>query len=283
MSCRLTRRAKRARQFPMRLFAVFALGLGLALAVRADRPVTNLTSDEVLARFIERSRSTSNRMAGIRLVFVRRTTSEQFDAKGQVVESRSKEQRIELRGMEQEVRLLRLNGRAPSVTEADRESEDEGERRKRYTGRGDRSRRRSNVDYLDEKLIRRFDYEVEGVEEVDGRKTYRMRFRPGAARENKEIADKVLGLLNGRIWIDAEEFELVKLEARLSREFTFWGGVIASLDKLDFDLRRQRLDDGTWVNLLLDSRATGRKVLSRFDGRMRVEQEGFRRLPLSLP
>lgn len=263
----------------MRSLALFVLGLSLTAFARADRPVTNLTADEVLARFIDRARSTSNRMANTRLVFVRRTTAEQFDAKGRVTERKSKEQEIQLFGLEQEVRLLRLNGRAPDQVEAVRESAEEGDQRQRYTTRADRGRRRTNVDYLDERLIRRFDYELDGVEHVEGRTTYRLRFRPGVERESKEIADKVLGLLGGRIWIDAEEFELVKVEARLSREFSFWGGVIGSLERLDFDLRRQRLADGTWVNLLLDSRATGRKLLSRFDGRMRIEQEEFRPLP----
>jgi hypothetical protein len=264
----------------MRALALLLGGLVLAGASRAATPATNLTVDAVLTRFIERSRSASNRLAHTRLVYLRRTTTEQFDPQGKLTERKSKEQRVELRGQEQQVRLVQLNGRAPSPAEAARETEEEGGHRKRYTARSGRGRR-GNVDYLDEKLIRRFSYTFDGLEDVAGRPTFRLRFEPGPTPESQELADRVLGLLHGRIWIDAEDFELVNVEAQLSREFSFWGGVVGSLDRLDFALRRQRLPDGTWVNLLLASEASGRKVFSRFSGRMRVEQEDFQ--PLLAP
>ena len=234
-----------------------------------------LDAETVIARFIERSRANSNRLATARITFLRRTTAEQFDAKGALTERKVKEQEVELRGFEQSVRLLRVDGREVSARDHAREDEEESGQRRRYTTRSDRSRR-SNVDYLDEKLIRRFAYTLEGSEEIEGRRTYRLRFEPLAQRDAKEIADRVLGLLTGHLWIDAEESELVKVDAHLSREFSFWGGVVGSLDRLDLELGRQRLADGTWVNSRLNTRVSGRKVFSRFHGRFEVEQQDFR-------
>lgn len=232
-------------------------------------------ADAIIARFIERSRANSNRLANARITFLRRTTAEQFDAKGALTERKVKEQEVELRGFEQSVRLLRVDGREVSPRDHAREDEEESGQRRRYTARSDRSRR-SNVDYLDEKLIRRFAYTLEGAEEIEGRRTFRLRFEPLAQRDAKEIADRVLGLLTGHLWIDAEESELVKVDAHLSREFAFWGGVVGSLDRLDLELGRQRLTDGTWVNSRLSTRVSGRKVFSRFHGRFEVEQQDFR-------
>jgi hypothetical protein len=267
----------------MRLWVLLTFSLTLGPVLCAADPAPPLTAGEVINRFIERARANSNRQAGIQVAFLRRTTAEQFDSKGAVTEQKTKEQLIELRGFEQAVRLLSLNGRPVTPRESSRESADESTQRKRYATRSDRNQR-GNIDYLDEKLIRRFDYTLESTEKIDGRSAYRLRFRPAGEREAKEIADRVLSLLAGHIWIDAEEFELVKLDARLTRDFSFWGGVVGSLDRLELDLSRQRLADGAWVNLRLNSRIGGRKLLRRFDGRFRVEQENFRPLkPAAAP
>lgn len=256
----------------------------LALSLLVPRPLwgeeaAGPEAGEVIARFIERSRANSNRLASSRLTFLRRTVAEQFDSRGAVTERKTKEQLVELRGLEQSVRLLRVDGRTPSAEESASESAEEAGQRRRFTTRADR-RRRSNVDYLDERLIRRFAYTLEGMETVDGRPAFRLQFQAGPrGEEATEIADRVLGLLTGHVWIDAEEYELVKFDARLSRSFSFWGGLVGSLDRLDMALVRQRLSDGTWVNRRLDSKVAGRRVLSRFDGRFQVDQEDFRPLP----
>src|SRR5690606_7060438 len=99
-----------------------------------------------------------------------------------------------------------------------------------------------------------------------------------APPEDGPMADRILARLAGRVWIDAADFELARVEARLQRPLRFWGGLVGSLDELDFDLTRVRLADGTWVNATLGSHAAGRKAVVPFRARMAVEQEDFRPL-----
>jgi hypothetical protein len=248
------------------------------VAAQAQGPVTNLTADEVIARFIERTRGSTNRLALMQQSFVRRTVIEQLGGDGSLKERKVREHLVEVSGLEQRTRLLRLDNRAATETEARREGERDAENQKRYTARGDRVRRNSNADYLDEKLIRRFRYELITLEDFDGRPAYRLRFRPNDATPGKEIADRVLGRLGGELWIDSTEFELVKVDAKLTRSFDVWGGVVATLERLDFAILRQRLADGTWVNVALNSEVAGRKVFAAFRSRFSVQQEDFRPL-----
>lgn len=261
----------------MHLWLLPALVLLLNLRLRAETAAPSPTANEIITRFIERSRANSNRQAEFAISFIRRTTAEQIDARGTAKERKTKEQLVELRGFEQSVRLLTLNGRPVTAQESSRESEEESARRRRFATRSDRNQR-GNIDFIDEKLIRRFTFAPDGTEIIDGRLAFRLRFGAADQPEAKEIADRVLGLLAGTVWIDAEQFELAKLDASLTSGFTFWGGIVGSLDRFEMKLDRQRLDNGLWVNRRLTSRLGGRKLLARFEGRFQVEQDSFQLL-----
>lgn len=250
----------------------------LALPLAAHSAPPSLSADEVIRRFLERSATTTNRLAAQHHVCVRRTVTEELGDDGKVKERQTKEQAIELRGEEQRIRLLKLDDRAPTAEETARELAKEAEQRKRFAERKDKPRSRG-PDFVDEKLIRRFRYELDGMELVNGRPTYALKFAPVANPPATENADRALNLLVGRIWIDAEEFELAKVDARLKEPLTVLGGIVAKVERLDFVVERRRLADGLWFNTEFACRAEGRKLFSGFRVRSRIAQDDFRELP----
>lgn len=245
-------------------------------AVRAS------TAGEIVDRWVARVRATHERQSCDHYRCRRLTTIEELNGKGEVVETMTKEHWVEENPSGGQVTLVRQDGRVVAAPEAREEERREKERRRRYAERS--SARRRGMDQVDEALIRRFQYTLEGVDTVEGRPVHVLQFQPNPTSGGGDsIADRALGKLAGRVWIDREEGELVRIECSLLSPLGVLGGVVGSLDRMELLMVRQRLPGGTWVNRTLRSSLEGRKVFSRFRARMRVEQEDFAELPPVTP
>jgi hypothetical protein len=239
-------------------------------------PPAPLAAEQVVERWIERAGTLSNRLATVHHQFVRHTVVEELNSREQVCECKTKDHEVEVRAGQPNPRLVKLDGREPTPRELRREQKREAEDREKYANRADKPG--GGLEYLDPKLIRRFRYELLGTELMDGRSMYVLGFVPAAEAADSATADRVLGRLRGRVWVDAEDFEAARIEADLTGNLNI-GGFIAVLDDMGFIVQRRRLPDGIWVTVLLDSHAKGRKLFNRFHGRMRVEQANFQPLP----
>jgi hypothetical protein len=89
------------------------------------------------------------------------------------------------------------------------------------------------------------------------------------------FADRLMSQLQGRLWIDAEEHELVRVEARLGKSFDVLAGVVASIQKMTLLIERIRLPDGRWVDQRFQTAFEGRKFLSALRMRLQVDQDRY--------
>jgi hypothetical protein len=82
-------------------------------------------------------------------------------------------------------------------------------------------------------------FELAGEETVQGRKVYRVRFRP---RDRNELT------WAGEALIDAEEFEPLRVYTKLSRKIPFWVRTLLGTDVpgLGFNVQYRRFDQGIW-------------------------------------
>jgi hypothetical protein len=98
-----------------------------------------------------------------------------------------------------------------------------------------------------------------------------LKFQPrGDNLPVKQITDRLLNHLGGKVWVDTGEFEVARAEIGLLDEVTMWGGVLGALKKFSFDVERTRVDD-VWFNRVSNFEMEGRKLL---DGtRIRVKSE----------
>jgi hypothetical protein len=251
--------------------------LFLAGQCRALEP-SSLTADQVIEKLLQRSRSTPDRIAAQCHGCTRVSLIEERDSRGEIKERVSREFEVELHGARQQLRLLRLNDRPPTEKEAKRELEHEAEVRKDYSERKGRGRAKG-PDFLDEGILLRYRYELVGMETNQGRASYVLSFEPKFKGSGKDIQDRALNLLAGRIWVDADEFELAGVDARLVDRLEVLAGIVGDLERLDFTLDRCRLEDGFWFNRTLKLRLDGRKLMSRFRVHSVIEQRDFKRLP----
>lgn len=236
-----------------------------------------LTANQVVEKLLERSRSTPERIAAQCHGCVRFSLIEERDSHGDIKERVSREFAVEMHGARQQLRILRLNERTPTEKEAKREIEHEAEVRKDYSERKGRKSAKG-PDFLDEGILCRYTYEMEAMETKQGRSSYVLRFHPKSKGSGKDIQDRALNLLAGRIWVDAEEFELVGVDAQLTDRLEVLAGLVGDLERLDFTLERCRLPDGFWFNRSLKLRLDGRKLMSHFRVNSIMEQRDFKRL-----
>lgn len=270
----------------MRMYASFRprwwvvlLAAGLVVVTTGTRAAS---VEEIVDRWVERVRSADERRAAENYRYRRLTTIEELNGRGEVVERKTKEHWVVQNRAGSRVTLVREDGRALPSSEARDEERRETDRRRQYAERT--SARRRGMEQVDEALIRRFQYSLEGTDTVDGRPVHVLRFRPDpSVPDGDSVADRALGRLAGRVWIDAQESELVRIECSLVSPLGVLGGVVGSLERMDLALWRHRLPGGTWVNRSLRSSLEGRKMFSRFRARMRVEQEDFSEVPPVTP
>jgi len=232
--------------------------------------VTPPQVDVVIERMVERSRVGFLDNNGLRHTWRRFTVVEDLDSKGRVEKRRTKEHEVVGRGSVQEARLVRVDGREVPEKELRRESERERENRSKYAQRGGR---KGNL-VLDEALIRRFRYQWLSNAVVDGRTNHVLVFTPVPGQDTGKIADRIIGQLAGRIWVDEQTFEVSRIEAQSSKRMTF-GGFLGELSRLSFEIERRPLPGSVWVNTRLESQIEARALFDRFATRMEVVQKGF--------
>jgi hypothetical protein len=144
----------------------------------------------------------------------------------------------------------------------------------RSKGDGDNRENFLNGDLLD-----KYAFTLVGEESFNGRPTYALTFQPKSnSLPVKQMIDRLLNQLSGKVWIDAAEFEIAKGELRLQNEVNLWGGLLGSLSRFSFTLKRSRIDDGVWFNKSSSGDFEGRKLLEPTRIKTYSESSEFRRL-----
>lgn len=125
-------------------------------------------------------------------------------------------------------------------------------------------------------LIARFDYRLEGEVEEEGRLLYVLEFSPKPGLPAASLGDRALNALAGRVLVDASDFQIVSVEARLVRPVKVGGGLAAAVKEATVSYRGARLPHGVWFPCLVDLRLKGKTaVVFRLDTSFRFEFSGF--------
>jgi hypothetical protein len=248
----------------------------LSARLVAESPVGHPSAGEIMDRFLRRAREAAEVEARHVLTYRRVTRVEDLDATGAASACTTKEHSVTNAAGRVRAVLVRVDDRAPSESEVSADARRENDAR-RETGR-----RRRGPDFIDAGLVRRFDYAFDGEEVVEGRRAWRLVLVPkaGGADTGKNM-DRFLALVQGRIWIDAEDYELVRASAGLREPLKILGGFAATVSRMELSIARRPIAPGYWSNVLFTTRAEGRKFLSAFRVRATIEHDGFRLEPVT--
>ena len=125
-------------------------------------------------------------------------------------------------------------------------------------------------------LVARFDYRLDGAVEEDGRLLYALAFSPKPGLPAGSLGDRALNALAGRVLVDASDFQIVSVEARLVRPVKVSGGIAANVKEATISYRGSRLPHGVWFPCVIDLHLRGKTaVFFNLDTSFRFEFSGF--------
>jgi hypothetical protein len=246
--------------------ALFAAGAPL----RAE-----LTADQIVQRALTRAQWVQGLKRHTNYSYQKTTVAEEIDGKGRV--KTSKEKLLQFESGVSTLKELKKNGKAVPLP-AKREQEAEAAADRQHVTKSPRTRRDDNwSEYLNKELTARYTFELVGREDVAGRPAYVLTFQPRSDNlPVKQITDRLLNHLGGKVWVDASEFEVARAEIDLLNEVTMWGGVLGAMKKFSFNVERTRVDD-VWFNRVSNFEMEGRKLLDGTRLRVKSEASNFRK------
>ncbi|MDB6024332.1 MAG: hypothetical protein JWM68_555 [Verrucomicrobiales bacterium] len=175
---------------------------------------------------------------------VQTTTTEERDSQGQVKDRNQKAE---------EVRFS--CGRMVKAGEPAEKKRDSAKLSLKNSSRSD------FINLLTPELIGKYIFSFVTRTNVNGRDAFELSFRPCSKNlPGKELTDKIMNQAKGRLWIDAEEFELVRAQVRVDSEVPV-AGFLGALKRAAFSMERVRLETGLWLERFYKTDYESRKLL----------------------
>src|SRR5215469_9385704 len=146
------------------------------------------------------------------------------------------------------------------------------ERRRERIEKFEKDRERNQL--LMNQLARAFDFTLLRTDEIEGRRVYVLAAKPRRGYQPPNMEAKALTGMEGTMWIDAETFHWVKVQAQVVRPVAI-EGFLARVEKgTHFELDQMRVAEGIWLpsRYVMQSRAKVFLVFSRSD---RDDEEYF--------
>ena len=211
------------------------------------------------------------------LEFFQKKRIEKLDGDGKVEEVRLETFRIGTKDGEYQTDLLLVNGQ--TATE-----EDKAETRKqmmRFAQAEENSKDRPGNDgdeakWDSKKMLERFEIDLIGIRVWQGRDVFQLEFKPRNPGSGSSIQDRFLNKIEGRVFIDCEEFEIAKLQLRLDGEIEIWKGLLGKARKLKVNLERTRLAPGVWAEQKMETQMDFRMLLKSTREKSLIESYDFK-------
>lgn len=126
-------------------------------------------------------------------------------------------------------------------------------------------------------LIGKYDYRFLGEDVVEGRPVYLLEFEPKAGLSASSLSERALNALAGRVTVDAVDFQILAVEARLTTGVKVGGGIAANVKQATISYAAQRLTPTRWFPCVVDVRLQGKTALFfRLDTSVRFELSNYR-------
>lgn len=141
------------------------------------------------------------------------------------------------------------------------------------------SNRGDYIDILTPEVIGKYIYTLVDQVDLNGRSAFVVAFKPKHQNlPGKKLTDRVLNKAEGKLWIDAEEFELAQAQVRLNSEISVGGGLIGSLKRAAVTIERIRLPEGIWFDRSMKTDYEARKLMEFTRVITKSETRNFQKL-----
>lgn len=140
-------------------------------------------------------------------------------------------------------------------------------RERRSAGEDPRGNSENRVDF-NEEFVARYDFQIEGEEEVNGHACWVIAMAPrsGDLPVRRRI-DHALNNSTGLVWVSQDDYGLVRVEFEMDRSVRFWGGFLGTLrntvGRLEFTRVAERIWMPTTIDIKLDLRIVFKSIRRR--------------------
>jgi hypothetical protein len=219
--------------------------------------------------------------------YVVRTEEREFDARGNVIKSESKTSDVFYLFGRRYERLTHKDGKPLTGKDAEKEEEKfqkelakrqkEPEKEREKLAKED-AKRREELRKLVDEIVKAYHLTLEGTDSIDGRAAYRIAAEPRQDYRRLTLPYSALSRLRGRMWIDAEEFQMVKAEAEVIETVSI-GLILARASpgtKLRFE--QTRVNREIWLPKSAGVQLDGRLgLVKKVRGESRAEWSNYRK------
>ncbi len=260
------------------------LGLWSFAEVPPSLPTPNASAPPTLAHLasnvVARSQWERTQKTTAQFTFLKSRLLEEFDGNGKVTEHKQSWQEcFPINGVPF-ARTLQRDGRA--LSDKERKAEEGREaavRAGKKPARSPETAKRDKEWQFTDEMVARYTFKIAGQEQVRGRPAWVVEFAPRSKDlPVNKMADRVANKLAGKVWVDAEDWELARMKFWLTEEVQLIGGVVGVLRKFEMLLERTRVEPNAWLPTTIDFDMAGRELLTNKRVHYHEEAKGFKRV-----
>jgi len=234
------------------------------LAQGEDSPVNSQkrSSAPDVRQIVESSIAATQRhwQARLRYTYVERDEDRRLDPAGRVMSKAVDLSRtILVNGVPFE-QLVERNGQPLSVEE-ERKQKEKFDKLKRETPeqRADRIRRQEEeTTSIVREVPKAFDFQLVGEDAVNGRQAYVLQATPHPGYQAQGKYGKMFSKLEGKLWADKQDHGWIKVDGQVIQPFSLGLFLARVLRGSRITMEQTRLDDGIWMPLHVEVRASAK-------------------------
>ncbi len=238
--------------------------------------------EDILKKTLEHVKWAEEQNFPGKYTFTQRGTLEEFDSKENVKRYEERVHHVFPIDGESYARLVQKDGKPLSEKEAKAEQERERKFRQRLA---EKKRKKSQGEKgdadieLDEDLVSKYRFDLTGREPVNGRPAFVLSFQPKSSDlPIKRKLDRLLNKVAGRVWIDEQEYEIVRVDLHLAENVSAWGGMLASVRKFLLRVEQTKVDGAAWLPSYIDAYIDGRILIKSLHLRLRQQNSDFQKV-----
>lgn len=115
---------------------------------------------------------------------------------------------------------------------------------------------------FDQNLASRFNFKLVGREQTNGFSLLVVDLAPKKTKlPEKNIQDRVINRMAGRVWVDEREFAIKKCALNLTESISIVGGIVGEAKKFHYTFDRERTEEGLWYVRESSWHLEGRQVV----------------------
>ena len=161
----------------------------------------------------------------------------------------------------------------------DKEVKSAREKREKKDGKGKETDPRGNEEVTVSRILELGTFSNARRVQIAGRDAIAADYAGDPKAKTRNRAEELIRDLVGTVWVDEEDKELVKTDARFNRSFKIGGGLIANIKEgTSFGMEQKKINGEVWLPTVLEGRGAARFLLFlNLNGSVRLVDQDFRK------